>query len=466
MCNVKQQMDKTINYHNIKLDSHFAGDNEKINAKGDKNIAFTQNVEDDYFLSKNVFWIKGAINSVLHDFNLNVIYWLNHDTSLFLNEVLNSRIPHTNQAQNALLLFLNAGVITTDKQNSSDENIESIFVKKEKIKLCFVELTQKCNLKCKHCYNEVLSRSVQSLSYKDLIKVIDELVEYGIEILQFIGGEPLLFDHSDFLKVLDFATPQFEKITIFSNGTLLTEDYVKEISKYPNVDFSVALYSFVEKEHDCFTGVKGSFRNTMNSIELLKNNNIPTRCTGILADGVEIGENNELVNDYRLDFVRLSGRGSLGLYNKQLLKARLKTLESMDYEWTKENVVALYNERCFSRLLYISSNLDVFPCAMERRLKHGNLKHDKLSNIIKKSILNFSKKDIDGCKDCEFRYICVGCPPDSLNGSLNEKPWNCTYDVYSGKWLDVDDCIERILSYDGNNESFSPSSGGCRTGVL
>lgn len=130
-----------------------------------------------------------------------------------------------------------------------------------------------------------------------------------------------------------------------------------------------------------------------------------------------------------MDYVRLAGRGSLQLYNKQLLKKRLKTLDNLNYEWSKENIINLSKSRCFSRLLYISSNWDVFPCAMERRLKHGNLKDEKLSNIIKDYILNFSKNNISGCKDCEFRYIYFVCPPDSLSKKLYDKLWNCTYDV-------------------------------------
>ena len=164
--------------------------------------------------------------------------------------------------------------------------------------------------------------------------------------------------------------------------------------------------------------------------------------------------------------MRLVGRGSLKLYNRELLRKRLKTLDSLNYEWTKENIINLHHSRCFSRILYISCNQDVFPCAMERRLKHGNLKEDNLSNIIQDNILNYSKKDINGCKDCEFRYICFVCPPDSLSGKLGDKPWNCTYDVYNGKWLNIENYINKILNDDNTNQSSVLHVGGCRTGVF
>lgn len=457
-------MEKSVNSQNVRLESPFEGDKKKIKSHSPRNIVALPKV-DRYYLNKNIYWVRGSVNSVIHDFNLDVLYWLNYDTTLFLNEILNSPKPRPDEANRVLLSFINAGIITYDKQNSSSGDIETLLVNNEKIKSCYIELTQKCNLKCKHCYNADDNNLKHSLAFSDLIKIIDELVEYGIEKVQFIGGEPLLINKSILLKLIDYASPRFSSITIYTNGTLIDNEFAQELSRYSNVKFSIALYSFIDAEHDRFTGVNGSHKKTLNAIKLLNENNIPSVYTGIIADKLEIGENLELENNFRLDYVRLAGRGSLQLYNKQLLKKRLKTLDSLNYEWSKENIINLSQSRCFSRLLYISSNWDVFPCAMERRLKHGNLKDGKLSNIIKDHILNFSKNNISGCKDCEFRYICFVCPPDSLSGDLHDKPWNCTYDVYRGRWLNIDDYIEQIMAYDETSNHTAIQTGGCRTGM-
>lgn len=57
-------------------------------------------------------------------------------------------------------------------------------------------------------------------------------------------------------------------------------------------------------------------------------------------------------------------------------------------------------------------------------------------------------------------------PPDSLSGKLGDKPWNCTYDVYNGKWLNIENYINKILNDDNTNQSSVLHVGGCRTGVF
>lgn len=83
---------------------------------------------------------------------------------------------------------------------------------------------------------------------------------------------------------------------------------------------------------------------------------------------------------------------------------------------------------------------------MERRFSHGNLKDDKIKNLIKREIQEFNKDKIEGYKDCEFKYACYDCRPDSLTDNVYAKPYYCTYDVDDGKWLDSDNLILDILS--------------------
>lgn len=453
-----------INFQNIQLVSPFEGDNEKIKAYATPDQVTLKGGEH-WFLKNGVYWVRGAINSVIHDFNLNVLYWLNDDTTQFLHKVLHSD-NLTEQCNEYIIKFIKAGVITCNESDCSSDNIEHLLINNEKIKSCYIELTQKCNLKCKHCYNASADNLKISLTLDDLIKIVEQVSDYGIEKLQLIGGEPLLVNRGILFKLLDYASPRFKSITIYTNGTLIDNEFAEKVSRYRNVKFSLSLYSFIEAEHDKFTGVRGSHKKTLKAIGYLRNKNIDTLYAGIAANNLEIGDNPELANDFSLDYVRLVGRGSLKLYNSELLRKRLKTLDSLNYEWTKENIVNLHKSTCFSRLLYISCNQDVFPCAMERRLKHGNLKEDNLANIIQDSILNYSKKNINGCKDCEFRYICFVCPPDSLSGKLGDKPWNCTYDVYNGKWLNIDDYINTIISDDNSEVSPVMQVSGCRTGIF
>ena len=82
---------------------------------------------------------------------------------------------------------------------------------------------------------------------------------------------------------------------------------------------------------------------------------------------------------------------------------------------------------------------------MERRVNHGKI--SKQNGIkLNSSILNLSKDFINECKECEFRYTCFDCRPDSLNNNINIKPWYCTYSPLTGEWKDSQEFIDEILS--------------------
>ena len=85
---------------------------------------------------------------------------------------------------------------------------------------------------------------------------------------------------------------------------------------------------------------------------------------------------------------------------------------------------------------------------MERRISHGSLKKQTLKEVLNNDILNIQKDKIEGCKDCEFRYCCFDCRPNSLGKDVLSKPWYCTYNPHNGEWEDIDDFIKHLK----NNE--------------
>lgn len=81
--------------------------------------------------------------------------------------------------------------------------------------------------------------------------------------------------------------------------------------------------------------------------------------------------------------------------------------------------------------------MNVYPCVMERRIKHGSLKNNKLKDILDNNIFNITKDSIEECKECEFRYCCFDCRPDSLGKSILKKPWYCSYIPEKGEWKNI-----------------------------
>ncbi len=89
-------------------------------------------------------------------------------------------------------------------------------------------ITAKCNLNCLHCYTKrFLSKS--ELSTDVVLKLLKEAADAGVEYIQFTGGEPLLL--KDIFKVINTALDYGIEVSLFTNSTLVNEELAKKISR-------------------------------------------------------------------------------------------------------------------------------------------------------------------------------------------------------------------------------------------
>ncbi len=129
------------------------------------------------------------------------------------------------------------------------------------------DFTQKCNLKCRHCYSDARSNTKDELSTSEAFKVIDELSNFsniGVPSLSFSGGEPLM--RGDFFEVLKYAKNKIPFLSIATNGTLLTKKYVKKIKEFGINYVEISLDGISKERHESFRGVKGCFEKTIEGI--------------------------------------------------------------------------------------------------------------------------------------------------------------------------------------------------------
>ena len=137
--------------------------------------------------------------------------------------------------------------------------------------------------------------------------------------------------------------------------------------------------------------------------------------------------------------------GQCYIIDDKLLRLKIITPETFKRRLSKQMVRRLVSgHNCFSRRLYFAANLQVYPCVMERRVSHGSIKNKSLRSLIDEGIRSFNKDQIEGCCQCEFRYCCFDCRPDSGGRAFNSKPWYCTYNPEMGQWDDPDDFVEKL----------------------
>ena len=138
---------------------------------------------------------------------------------------------------------------------------------------------------------------------------------------------------------------------------------------------------------------------------------------------------------------RLTGRCTIDQYDFDMFKKRAITEKNFKKKLQKKFVtICVSGHRCFAKNLYIAYDLEVFPCVMERRFSHGSIKDKnfKLQQLYR----DYCKDNIEGCKDCEFRYTCFDCRPDSGGLPVKAKPWYCTYDQEKGEFTDIEKAFE------------------------
>lgn len=391
-----------------------------------------------YQVAENVLLVDGKSKSCIYDLNANKLYHINHALSNFIKRYLKNPEMPLNDSESKIIQQLKDNGI--DLQNQ----IVNEIVLDNKITFAWIEVCNTCNLKCVHCYNESDYSCSKRMSYDNYLLVIDNLLKLGIRNIQFIGGEPLILG-DELKRMIQYAFGKFDSIEVFTNGTLIDESWIECFMKY-NVKIALSVYSYIKEEHDKVTQYDGSFERTNKSIEQLKYNNLKYRVCNTIMDQVNIGEKSTdlYTLSSKKDIVRMSGRGNLHLLNDELIEKKLITKRSFCNPINTHLVKKMLTEHnCFGSKLYISSDMTVYPCVMERRIAHGTI-IDGQEFKLDESILSFNKDRINGCKDCEFRYCCFDCRPDSLTDNVFEKPWYCTYYPEKGSWETVDEALKRI----------------------
>ncbi len=117
--------------------------------------------------------------------------------------------------------------------------------------------TNKCNLRCSHCYADANSLKEKELTTEERFRIIDMLTEAGVVKLNFSGGEPLM--REDFFDVAEYAHEKGLSISISTNGTLIDRDCVKRLLQCGIESVDISLDGIKPETHDKIRTVKGSF---------------------------------------------------------------------------------------------------------------------------------------------------------------------------------------------------------------
>lgn len=124
--------------------------------------------------------------------------------------------------------------------------------------------TRRCNLHCIHCYSSAGSQSSTGAMNTDEGKrFIRDLAEFGVPVLLFSGGEPLL--REDIFELASFAKEKGIRVVLSTNGTLITNLVAKKISSVGFEEVGISLDG-IGTNNDRFRGKKGAYQAALSGI--------------------------------------------------------------------------------------------------------------------------------------------------------------------------------------------------------
>jgi 12,18-didecarboxysiroheme deacetylase len=101
------------------------------------------------------------------------------------------------------------------------------------------------------------------LSTEEAFTLMDDLAEFGVPVVLFSGGEPLM--REDLLELAAYAVNKGMRAVISTNGTLITREKAKVLEKIGLSYVGVSLDG-MEGVNDRFRGKKGAFKDAMAGI--------------------------------------------------------------------------------------------------------------------------------------------------------------------------------------------------------
>ena len=126
-------------------------------------------------------------------------------------------------------------------------------------------ITRACNLNCLHCYARAdEQRAKGELNHEQGIRLIDALADFGVPVILFSGGEPLM--RSDLVSLARYAVKRGLRAVISTNGTLITPDKAKELKDVGLSYVGVSLDG-MQEANDRFRGKRGAFEEALSGIQ-------------------------------------------------------------------------------------------------------------------------------------------------------------------------------------------------------
>ena len=281
-----------------------------------------------------------------------------------------------------------------------------------------LELTYRCNLRCRHCYIDI--PATDELTLLEWQEIIDQLKAAGTIYLLMTGGEIML--RPDFLDIAVYARRHGLIPGFITNGTLITPDLARDIAALKPFSIAISIYGASPATHDAITMVPGSYERTLNGIRLLVNLGMPVlvQTIAMKTNLAELSRIKELVEALGARASIIVGMAPAKSGADYPFRYEPDTEELIACGWRPENEASSIGHgpglcKAGKGMCSVSPNGDVFPCIMFP-LKLGNLKRTKFEIMWRlepcaelRYLRSMRRTDLSACEKCDLAAYCQRC---------------------------------------------------------
>jgi len=299
--------------------------------------------------------------------------------------------------------------------------------------ILYLELTKKCNLRCKFCDIWKAKKGTQDdLTLNELIPLFDEAKQNNVQLVSLSGGEPLL--RTDIYQIIAELIKRKLPVSLTTNATLLTKEKVVKLRDAGLRHLTVSLDAPMESVHDELRGRKGTFKRATDGINCIKklapNINININMTinrmnyNLITSMLDLCESLKIT---MLNLLPLHKKYPISMYNKQskelffnnkddskLLKKEICRFKE---KLKKSGVFSLSDKYlsmipyhhlgsgdsylCFAGRLFceIDNTGNVFPCYGHLSIM-GNIRKQSLYSIWNSSKTKKIRNGLKKCSSC------------------------------------------------------------------
>jgi len=164
-----------------------------------------------------------------------------------------------------------------------------------------VALSYRCNLRCPHCYLSAKTEKAP-LPTARWLELLDQIVDAGCLYLLLTGGEPLL--HPDFQRIYLHAKQRGLLVSVFTNGTTLTEEVVDLWQRWPPHVVEISIYGFSRNTTGEVTGFPEARDRCLASARRLAAAGIPLRLKtmALQANAHELSQLQQFADELGVSF--------------------------------------------------------------------------------------------------------------------------------------------------------------------